>query len=83
MKFRKHAGGLKESMKTQVEVNSIEEIKTICKESLQFAKDVSIKIKYQCFDERINQESYLVVAYEGEDKELIGVLGMSDNDKFI
>ena len=81
MKFREHRGQLSDSMATQVEVNSMQELLEYIHKSwgwlgVSFNK---VRFKHVGFDERINQETYHVLSMLN--KEEI-ILGMSDSDKF-
>ncbi len=79
MKYRDHRGSLLDSMNTEREINSVDEIKkhlnTIYSE---YGKEVEeIKFKHVGFDERIDWDTYYVLQrFKGEKK--FTVAGMSD-----
>ena len=81
MKFREHRGQLSDSMATQVEVNSMQELlDTINKGYGSFGvKFDEVKFDYAGFDKRINQETYYVSIFSDNSWCCIG---MSDSDKF-
>ena len=75
--FRWHRHTLDESLATAVKVNTFSELHQLVEEKLsQFieVKKEDITIKYYCFDDRINQETYLVTLKD------YGVLGMINGD---
>lgn len=79
MKYRDHKGSLHDSMKTERQVSSVDEIKAhLNKFYNQFGKKVEeIKFKYVGFDDRINWETYYVLQrLKGERR--FTVAGMSD-----
>lgn len=59
MLYRSHRGGLSESMKTVVEVNTIEELKDHISSKIG-SKVLDIKIEYYTYDDRIKWETYIV-----------------------
>ncbi len=69
MKFRFHRGGLKESLKTTIIINSMEELRE------KLGNPATIKFQHLGIDTRINWDTYYVVA---DNK----IIGMSDSDKF-
>jgi len=69
MKFRFHRGGLKESMKTIIEVNSLFELRQA------LGNPNYITFKHIGMDARINWDTYYVIA---DDK----IIGMSDSNNF-
>lgn len=80
MKYREHRGQLSDSMATQVEVNSMQELLDHINKGWN-CYDVNfnnVSFKYVGFDERINQETYYVIGFEVREI----VLGMSDSDTF-
>ena len=60
IKFRFHKGGLDESMATVVEVESLDELKAIIEKDWELPIH-SIRLKYYCYDSRINWDSYIVM----------------------
>jgi hypothetical protein len=79
MKYRDHRGSLNESMETEIQVNSVEEIKEhLNKFYTNFGKTVEdIKFEYCGMDKRINWDTYYVLQrLNGE--EHFTVAGMSD-----
>lgn len=82
MKFRKHRGSIEDSMRTQIEINSMEELIDYIEEDFKIfnRKVTSIKFKYMGFDERVNQESYNVIALFNNN-EAENIVGTSDEDK--
>jgi len=54
MLFREHRGSLEDSMKTVTNVESLKDIEKICNFKGEY------KIKYYCFDDRINWNTYIV-----------------------
>ena len=79
MKYRDHKGSLAESLKSTIEVNSIDEIKShLNKFYNQFGKDVDeIKFQYVGMDERIGWNTYYVLQRLKEE-DAFTVAGMSD-----
>ena len=79
MKYRDHKGGLAESLKSTIEVNSIDEIKShLNKFYNQFGKEVDeIKFQYVGMDERIGWNTYYVLQRLKEE-DTFTVAGMSD-----
>lgn len=79
MKYRDHRGNLADSMKTEREVNSIDEIKEHLNELYnQFGKEVDkIKFKHIGFDNRTGWDTYFVMQRLKGDKEFT-VAGFSD-----
>ncbi len=81
-KFRFHTGGLKESLETQTTTTSYEHLLQIVNDKYTLqnkvpaAKFTHLKFEYGGFDNRINQETYYVIAYR-PDKHW--VVGMSDS----
>ncbi len=69
MRFRFHRGGLEESLKTTIEINSIEELKS------KIGNPTNIEFQHCGMDARINWDTYYVIA---DDK----IIGMSDSNKF-
>lgn len=62
MKYRDHRGGLKESMETEKEFNSIEELKDHIESESDYSEKVDdIKFKYAKYDERTGWNTYLVL----------------------
>lgn len=78
MKFRFHRGGLEDSMKTQVEFKSLDELKGIIDNWLTVRKSNSVELRfeYRGFDERISQETYYVIVRDSPDY----IVGMTDCD---
>lgn len=67
--FRKHRELLEDSMKTQVELFTLQELFNLLD---TYSKDGQVSIKTYCFDYRNNQETYLV----SSDKGVIGFIGI-------
>ena len=79
MRYRDHRGSLSESMKTVIEVDSVDEIKArLNKYYNDFGQSVEeIKFEYCCFDARIGWDTYYVMQkLNGENS--FTVAGMSD-----
>ncbi len=77
MKYRDHRGSLKQSMKTVIEVSSIDDIINHLNSVSFYKKVVKIKFEYACYDERIGWNTYYVLAkYKGERG--FKVAGMAD-----
>lgn len=79
MKYRDHRGSLDDSMKTVIEVSSIDDIKNHLNEIWKpFGKEVDeIKFDYSWFDERTGWNTYFVLQrLKGETR--FTVAGMSD-----
>ena len=79
MKYRDHRGNLADSMKTEREVNLINEIKEhLNKFYNQFGKEIEeVKFKHVGFDDRINWDTYYVLQRLKGEKDFT-VAGMSD-----
>ena len=79
MKYRDHKGSLAESMETEIQVNSVDEIKShLNKFYNNFGKKVEeIKFEYCGMDERIDWDTYYVLQKLNGD-EYFTVVGMSD-----
>lgn len=79
MKYRDHKGGLSDSMETEQEVKSIDEIKEhLNKFFIPFGKKVEeIKFTHIGFDDRIGWDTYYVLQRLTGEKEFT-VAGMSD-----
>lgn len=72
MKYRDHRGGLRESMATEITVNTLQELKDHL--SIKRNKEVKdIEFKYSCYDYRTEWDTYYVIV-DGV------VAGMSDGD---
>jgi hypothetical protein len=61
MKFRFHRELLKESMETVIEVSCLEDVKRRYNENNLFPIDI-IKCVKVCFDERIDWDTYMIIA---------------------
>lgn len=79
MKYRDHKGSLSDSMDTEREVNSVDEIKEhLNKFYNQFGKEIEeIKFKHIGFDKRINWDTFYVLQRLKGEKEFT-VAGMSN-----
>lgn len=79
MKYRDHRGGLSESMKTVIEVNSEQEIiDHLNKYWNDVGKSVEkIKFEYACYDNRIGWDTWYVLQRLSGEREFT-VAGMSD-----
>ena len=74
MKFRHHRGGLKESMNTTVEVQTIDELKRVISFNVE-----DVKFEYAGMDERTGWNTFYVLAKRyGRDE--FHVAGMSDSE---
>ena len=77
--FRRHRGGLSESLSTTIEVKNLKELKKYIKSELGFSRNVKIK-EDPVKDRRLPPEwgglSYYVVADVGDYKELC--IGMTN-----
>lgn len=80
MLFRFHRGGLAESMKTAVEVKTLQELRNIIEKELQTELIADLEFKYVGFDNRVNWNTYYVTTHTA----LYGkhVVGMSNTDQF-
>lgn len=84
MKYRDHTGGLKESMETKREVNSLSELKAHLQSKYDekvFGKILEIKFEYSSFDSRTGWDTWYVMIKTESQKGFI-VAGMSDNNVF-
>lgn len=79
MKYRDHRGSLSDSMETEREVNSVDEIKKhLNKLYNQFGKEIEeVKFEHVGFDDRIGWDTYYVTKRLKGEKEFT-VAGMSD-----
>jgi hypothetical protein len=59
MKFREHRGSLEESMKTIINVESLNDIQKL------FPDSKKIEIKKYCYDDRINWDTFIVTDENG------------------
>ncbi|MCP4336985.1 MAG: hypothetical protein GY679_04030 [Mycoplasma sp.] len=80
MKYRDHRGSLSESMETEREVNSVDEIKEhLNKFYTQFGEEVEeVRFVHVGFDDRIGWDTYYVTQRLKREKEFT-VAGMSDS----
>lgn len=76
MKYRDHRGGFTESMKTTIEVDTIEEL--VAHLSKTYGEVKSVKFKYLGYDERNKWETFYVSA--SSDKKDYVICGMSDGN---
>lgn len=62
MLFRKVKGSLQDSLKTITEIYSVEDIKDIVNTdfSYQGATVEEVKCQYECYDDRIKWDSYII-----------------------
>ena len=71
MKFRYHRGTLEESLKTEIELNSIQELSyelfDYCCNHLLFKLE-KYKIKFYVYDKRVNKNLYIVLIEENNFK---------------
>lgn len=79
MKFRFHRSGLKESLETTVEVNSIDELKKHIEEKEGYKEGIieEIFFEYSGFDERTKWNTYYVF-YKKISRNVSFICGMSD-----
>ena len=61
IKYRKHRGGLEESLKTSMEFENIKKLFEYIVEDSELPLSIKkLKIMYYGFDERINQDLFIV-----------------------
>mgnify|MGYP000078150325 FL=1 len=74
--FRKHRGGLVESLETVKEVESLNDVADYCSNDIS-GRPTDLECKYQCMDDRIGWDSYIItgVIYGSR-----CVLGFSNNN---
>lgn len=79
MKFRFHRGGLKESLATTVEVNTIDELKKYIEKQECYLEGTieDILFEYSYFDERTRWNTYYV-SYKKKGIKSTFLVGMSD-----
>lgn len=80
MKFRFHKGSLEESLKTQIEVNTIEELISAIENYYSDTnqnKIVNLKFEYAGYDKRIDWNTYYVLVKLNNSSQFF-VAGMSD-----
>jgi hypothetical protein len=83
MKFRFHRGGYTESMATEVEVQSMQELRDHVVSKFSAVTPTDIRFEHTVFDSRNGWDTWYVIAKFGnnpEDKEV--VIGMSDAGSF-
>lgn len=88
MKFREHRGQLKESLKTEIEVESFEDIfklmgkkYDICQNE-EFCPGKNITVSYYGYDPRVDQDLFAVVMKWNESNPGMAIIGFAyDLDK--
>jgi len=58
--FRKHRGGLDDSMQTVREVNSISDIIDYLNEDKFFPPVTNLECRYYCYDDRIGWDTFII-----------------------
>tara|TARA_R110000796_G_scaffold122806_2_gene237142 strand:+ start:132 stop:389 length:258 start_codon:yes stop_codon:yes gene_type:complete len=84
MRYREHKGGLAESLKTEIKIDSkFELLKHLNKQYNSFNKTISkLKFKHIGIDDRTGWNTYYVlIKLKGDD--YFSVIGMSDSNNFI
>jgi len=77
IKFRTYTGSLVESMKTVVDISSIDELIKHLNKDTFFGEVEQVKFKHSCFDNRVGWDTYYVLCrHKGQSN--FEVFGMSN-----